>query len=198
MESRDLRLHGDLNLIVTGYVEPNRPRISRQLAQRLGLTLVDVEREVEERLGDTIANLRATYGERHLKTVETEVMDEAVLHRRGLIRRRRKHAGEQRSSPRVSAQRRHHLLGRVAGFDLAAHSSDAGRALLRPGRGSARYWRIAPGNGASARLKNVVEFDATYVSEPVLIERIAEYWRELAIDAADLAHARMTHPANRA
>ena len=86
MATRDYALHGDLNLIVTGYVEPNRPRFARQLALRLGLDLIDVEREVEDRLGDTIQNIRATYGDRHLRTIETEIMDEVVLHRRGLIR----------------------------------------------------------------------------------------------------------------
>ena len=86
MASRDLRLHGDLNLIVTGYVEPNRPRISRQLAIRLGLELIDVEREVETRLGSTMEQIRETYGERRLKAIETGIMDELVLHRRALIR----------------------------------------------------------------------------------------------------------------
>ena len=85
-------------------------------------TLIDVEREVEERLGDTIANLRATYGERHLKTVETEIMDEVVLHRRGLIRVAGSTLGRQRPSSRLATQRRHRLPGRLAGFDLCAAS----------------------------------------------------------------------------
>ena len=37
-----------------------------------------------------------------------------------------------------------------------------------------REWRIR-------EIEGVVEFDATYVSEAVLIERIAQYWRDLAI-----------------
>lgn len=180
MEARDLRLHGDLNLIMTGYVEPNRPRISRQLAQRLGLTLVDVEREVEERLGEPIANARATFGERHLKTVEAEIMDEAVLHRRGLIRVAGStlagsvHLADfQRNGVIIclvasldSILRRIHLTLGARYYDPVVRARAIGE--LR------REWRIR-------EVEDVVEFDATYVSEPVLIERIAEFWRELAI-----------------
>ena len=60
MATRDFPLHGDLNLIVTGYLEPNRPRVSQQLALRLGLEMIDVEREIENRLGDTVENMRQT------------------------------------------------------------------------------------------------------------------------------------------
>ncbi len=180
MEARELRLHGDLNLILTGYVEPNRPRISRQLAQRLGLTLIDVEREMEERLGDTIANLRATYGERHLKTVETEIMDEVVLHRRGLIRV----AGSTLvgNVHLADLQRNGVIVCLVASLDsiLRRIHLTLGARYHNPVERSRaigelqREWRIR-------EVEGVVEFDATYVSEAVLIERIAEFWRELAI-----------------
>ena len=180
MESRDFRLHGDLNLIVTGHVEPNRPRISRQLAERLGLRLIDVEREMEERLGDTIANLRATFGERHLKTVETEIMDEVVLHRRGLIRV----AGSTLTGSMHLAelQRNGVIICLVASLDWILHRIHVtlGARYHDPVERSRaigelqRDWRIRDVEG-------VVEFDATYVSEAVLIERIAEFWRDLAI-----------------
>ena len=180
MESRDLRLHGDLNLILTGYVEPNRPRLARQLALRLGLTLIDVERELEERLGDTIANLRATYGERRLKTVETEIMDEVVLHRRGLIRVA---GGTLVGSVHLAdLQRNGVIVCLVASLDsilrrihltLGARYHDPVERSRAIGE-LQREWRIR-------EVEGVVEFDATYVSEAVLIERIAEFWRELAI-----------------
>ena len=82
----ELSLHGDLNLIVTGYIEPNRPRISRQLAQLLGMEMIDVERRIEERFGDTIDRIRSQYGEQRLKAIETAVMDDVALYRRALIR----------------------------------------------------------------------------------------------------------------
>ena len=82
----ELSLHRDLNLIITGYIEPNRPRISRQLAQELGLEMIDVDRRIEDYFGDKIENIRAIYGQPRLKAIETQIMDDVVLHRRALIR----------------------------------------------------------------------------------------------------------------
>ena len=180
MAAPDYPLLGDFNLIVTGYVEPNRPRISRQLALRLGLQLIDVERELEDRLGDTISNVRATYGERHLKTLETEIMNEVVLNRRGLIRVSGHtlincgHLAElQRNGVIIclvasldSILRRIHLTLGARYHDPTERSRAIGELQ--------REWKIR-------EVENVVEFDATYVSEAVLIERIVEFWRDLAI-----------------
>lgn len=180
MAAPDYALHGDLNLIVTGYIEPNRPRISRQLAQRLGLELIDVERELEERLGDTVQRIRATFGERHLITIQTEIMDEIVLHRRGLIRVSGhtlltcgRVADLQRNGLIIclvatldSILRRIHLL-------LGARYHDPGERARAIGE-IQREWKIRDVPG-------VVEFDATYLSEAILIERIVVYWRELAL-----------------
>lgn len=180
MAARDYPLLGDLNLIVTGYVEPNRPRISRQLAQRLGLTLIDVERELEDRLGDTIANVRATYGERHLRTIESEIMNEIVLHRRGLIRV----SGHTliNGGHVAKFQRNGKIICLVASLDsilrsihltLGARYHDPMERARAIGE-LQREWKIR-------EVENVVEFDATYVTDAVLIERIVEYWRDLAI-----------------
>lgn len=35
------------NLILTGYLEPNKPRIGRQIAERLGMRFVDIEELLE-------------------------------------------------------------------------------------------------------------------------------------------------------
>lgn len=180
MASRDLRLHGDLNLIVTGYVEPNRPRISRQLASRLGLELIDVEREVEERLGETIDHIRTIYGERRLKAIETGIMDEAVLHRRALIRV----SGHTllSSGHLLELQRNGVIVCLVASLDsilrrihltLGARYHDPVERSRAIGE-LQREWRIR-------EAPNVVEFDATAVTDAILIERIVEFWRDIAI-----------------
>lgn len=180
MAAREYALHGDLNLIVTGYVEPNRPRLSLQLAQRLGLDLIDVERELEERLGDNIESIRAAYGDRRLRTIETGIMDEVVLHRRGLIRVSGHtlltcgHLPElQRNGVIVclvasldSILRRIHLM-------LGARYHDPGERARAIGT-LQREWRIR-------EAPDVVEFDATYVSDAILIERIVAFWQDLAI-----------------
>ena len=180
MASRDFPLHGDLNLIVTGYLEPNRPRISQQLALRLGLEMIDVEREIENRLGDTVENMRQIYGERRLRAIETQIMDEIVLHRRALIRvsgntlLNSGHLAElQRNGVIVclvasldSILRRIHLTLGARYHDPVERSRAIGELQ--------REWKIRQAD-------DVVEFDATYISEAELIEQIANFWRDLAL-----------------
>lgn len=180
METRDFPLHGDLNLIVTGYLEPNRPRLSQQLALRLGLELIDVERAIEERLGATIDQMRQLYGERRLKAIETQIMDEIVLHRRALIRvsgntlLNSGHLAElQRNGVIVclvasldSILRRIHLTLGARYHDPVERSRAIGELQ--------REWRIR-------EVENIVEFDATTITEAILVERIVDFWRDLAL-----------------
>ncbi len=180
MVAREFPLHGDLNLIVTGYLEPNRPRISQQLALRLGLEMIDVEREIEDRLGDTVDHMRQLYGERRLKAIETQIMDEIVLHRRALIRvsgntlLNSGHLAElQRNGVIVclvasldSILRRIHLTLGARYHDPVERSRAIGELQ--------REWRIR-------EVENVVEFDATNITEAILIERILSFWRDLAL-----------------
>ena len=180
MLPREFPLHGDLNLIVTGYLEPNRPRISQQLALRLGLELIDVERMIEDRLGDTIEHMRQLYGERRLKAIETQIMDEIVLHRRALIRV----AGSTllNSGHLAELQRNGVIVCLVASLDsilrrihltLGARYHDPVERSRAIGE-LQREWRIRA-------VDNVVEFDATTITEAILIERIVTFWRELAL-----------------
>lgn len=180
MVLRDYPLHGDLNLIVTGYLEPNRPRISQQLALRLGLELIDVEREIEERLGDTVAAIRQLYGERRLKAIETQIMDEIALHRRALIRV----SGNTLLNSGYLAELRRNgvIICLVASLDsilrrihltLGARFHDPVERSRAIGE-LQREWRIR-------EVEDVVEFDATYISEAILIERIVTFWRDLAL-----------------
>ncbi|MCY3832579.1 MAG: hypothetical protein OXG85_06150 [Chloroflexi bacterium] len=180
MEARDFPLHGDLNLIVTGYLEPNRPRIARELALRLGLEMIDVEREIEDRLGDTIEQIRQLYGERRMKAIETQIMDEIVLHRRACIRV----SGSTllNSGHLAELQRNGVIVCLVASLDsilrrihltLGARYHDPVERARAIGE-LQREWRIRD-------VEDVVEFDATYITEAILIERIVNFWRELAI-----------------
>ena len=161
-------------------MEPNRPRIARELARRLGLTLVDVEQEMEARAGDTIANIRAVYGEQRVKALEAEIMEQIVLHRRALIRVSGSALVNSKSAPEL--QRNGVIVCLVASLDsilrrihltLGARYHDPAersRALGELGR----EWRIR-------EVEGVVEFDATAINEAILIERLVSFWRELAI-----------------
>ncbi|MBI5668204.1 MAG: hypothetical protein HZC41_09375 [Chloroflexi bacterium] len=81
-----LLLPADQNLIITGYIGPNPPLIGQQVADRLKLRYVNVERQIEARAGMSPDELRARYGETRLKTVETDVMQDVLLYRGAVIR----------------------------------------------------------------------------------------------------------------
>lgn len=74
------------NLILTGYLEPNKPRIGRQIAERLGMRFVDIEELVEQRLEMTLAEARKIYGERHILAIQDDVMADLPLYRATLMR----------------------------------------------------------------------------------------------------------------
>lgn len=170
----------DLNLIITGYIEPNRPRISRQLSDRLNLRMVDVERQIEDRFGDSMNNIRALYGERRLKTVEADIMAEVALYRNTLIRINSStliNSGYletlQKTGPVVclvaslnSVLKRIHLTLGARYHNPAERSAAVGELQ--------REWKIR-------EYGNIHEFDATYKQEPALIEEIAHFWRDIAL-----------------
>lgn len=74
------------NLILTGYTGPNQPVIGRQLAERLHMPFVNIDMDIEERSHMSVDDLRARFGEARLKTIEAEIMQEAMLRRSALIR----------------------------------------------------------------------------------------------------------------
>lgn len=179
----ELSLQRDLNLIITGYIEPNRPRISRQLAQQLGMEMIDVERRIEERFGDTIDRIRAQYGERRLKAIETEAMHDIALYRRALIRV----SGSTlvNSGNLADMQRNGLVVCLVASLDsilrrihltLGARYHDPVERSLAIGE-LQREWKIR-------EVPKIVEFDATYISESELIDQIASFWRDYALRRA--------------
>ena len=176
----DLPILGDLNLIVTGYIEPNRPRLSRQLARRLGLQMIDVERRVEDHFGESRQNIRSRYGERRLKAVEAQIMDEVILHRGVLIRI--SGSALLNSGYLSTLQRSGTIICLVASLDsilrqihltLGARYHNPTERALALGE-LQREWKIRG-------LDGVVEFDATYISDAVLTGRIADFWRNLAL-----------------
>lgn len=176
----ELPLLTDLNLIITGYIEPNRPRISRQLAERLGLRMVDVERQIEDRFGEPMDVIRSTYGERRLKTVEAEIMDEVALYRNTLIRV----SGSTllNSGHLEDMQRTGPIVCLVASLDsiLKRIHLTLGARYHNPSERSAaigelvREWKIR-------KVEGIYEFDATYKAEADLIREVADFWRDIAL-----------------
>lgn len=168
------------NLILTGYVEPNKPRIGRQVAERLRMRFVDVEERIEQRTGEDLAALRRAYGERRVKAAEADIMDEMVLHRSTVIRVSGSTLMHSEHYERISEtgvvlclvarldavlQRMHLTLGaryhdpRVRGTELG---------MLR------REWEI--------RKKAAIhELDVTDMDDDGIIQAITEFWQQVAI-----------------
>lgn len=78
----------DLNLIITGYTGPNQPAIARRVAAEMGRgsRYLDVDMTVEERAGMDREEILRRYGESRLKTIENEIVQEALLYRSAVIR----------------------------------------------------------------------------------------------------------------
>lgn len=88
MTLRRLIPESDLNLIVTGYTGPNQPAIARRVAAELGRAshYLDVDMAVEERAGMSRAELQTRFGGSRVKTIENEIVQEALLYRSAVIR----------------------------------------------------------------------------------------------------------------
>lgn len=74
------------NLVLSGYIGPQQSAIARRVAARLLLPFVDIDTRVEERNALSTEEIRSRFGEARLKTLEGEVMEEALLQREAVIR----------------------------------------------------------------------------------------------------------------
>ncbi|MCS6836241.1 MAG: hypothetical protein NZ750_09515 [Anaerolineae bacterium] len=170
----------DRNLILTGYLEPNRPRLGRQVAQKLGLRFVDIEEMMEDRLGDSLENARAQYGERHIKTMEDQIVRDAALYRHALIRVNGSTLVRCEDAARLMAtgvticlvarldavlQRMHLMMG-ARFHDPSGREAEIG--VLR------REWAVR-------KLPNILEYDATAKDEPTIVAELVALWQSIAI-----------------
>ncbi len=171
------------NLVLTGYVEPNKPRVAQQVGAQLAMPVVDAERLLEDRLGDTMERIRSSYGERRLKTVEAELMQEVLLRRNSVIRvngstlMHGSHLARMQETSIVVClvARLDSLLQKLHVSLGARYHNPAERAmemgLLR------REWAVRGKPG-------VHEIDATGVSEVELVQTIVAFWQKAAIERA--------------
>jgi shikimate kinase len=169
----------DRNLIITGYRGPNQPFVGRQIAERLRMPYVNTEQQFEERTGLSMEDFRARYGETRLKTIEVEIMEEAVLRRSTVMRISGRTLLHGSYLPRLLEtsvvvclvaqldavlQRLHLTLG-------ARYHNPAERAqaigLLRD------EWAVR-------HLEGVHEIDTTALSEEQLVEQVIALWRQHA------------------
>ena len=170
----------DRNLIITGYIGLNQQSVAQQVAARLQMSFVNVETEIEVRAGIPLNDLRIRYGEARLKTLEAEVMQDALLHREAVlsIPGRTLLVGDygqriQRTGPIICLvaaldavlQRLHLALG-------ARYHNPQERALA-VGR-LKREWAVRT-------LEGIYQLDTTTMSEAEIVEAVIALWQQVAV-----------------
>lgn len=167
----------DRNLILTGYIGPNQPAIGRQVSIYLGVPFFNVEMIIEEREGMSIKELRGQYGESHLKTVENEILQEALLHRNAVIRVNGRILQNKANFERL--QSTGPVICLIASLDSILqrlHLSLGARYHSPHDRGMAlghlrQEWAVR-------KLPGIIEVDTTYLSEAETIQTVAERWKQ--------------------
>jgi shikimate kinase len=169
------------NLILTGYIEPNKPRVGRQVADALNMPFVDVEQQIEERFGTDMQSIREQFGMRRLKTVEAELMDEAVLRRNTVLRINGStlmHSDHferiAQTGPVIC------LVARLDAILQRLHLMMGARYHDPAERGAAlshlqREWAVR-------KFETLYELDATDKKEPDIVQDTVALWREVAIE----------------
>lgn len=175
-----LPLQPDLNLILTGYTEPNKPRVARQIAEKLGLKFVDVEEEIELRLGDSPAKIRQAFGERRLKAIQDQVVETLLLRRGALIRiggdtlmKSEKRADLLANGKVICLVARLDAILRLMHLSLGTRFHDPAQRDVEIGN-LRREWAVR-------KLEGITELDATYMDEARLIDQVCAWWRQIAI-----------------
>jgi shikimate kinase len=173
-------LQPDLNMLLTGYREPNKPRLGRAVAEALGMKFVDVEEEIELRLGDSPARIREQYGERRLKALQDDVIEGFLLRRATVIR-----VG---GNTLMNTERRDELLAtgkviclvarldailRLLHLSLGTRFHDPDQRALEVGD-LRREWAVR-------KLEGIHEIDATYKDEARLVQEVCAWWRQVAV-----------------
>lgn len=171
----------DRNLILTGYIEPNKPRIGRRVAEFLKVPFVDMEERIQDRMGDGIETLRETFGERHLKAVEDELMEEMILHRRSVLRINGSILAHSDYLPRL--QQTGPVICLVARLDaiLQKMHLTLGARYHNPAERGVELGKLRR-EWAIRKYENIHELDTTDLKEETMISAIIDLWQELAIE----------------
>lgn len=170
----------DRNLILTGYTGPNQPRLGVQIAERLRMPYVNLDTQLSERMGMSVDEIRQSFGESRLKSIEMDMVDEACLRRSTLIRISSRTLLTGTSLARLSEtgpivclvttldamlQRLHMAMG-ARYYNPEERAVELG--MLR------REWAVRG-------LSGVIEIDTTYLDNETIIEQVAAQWQERAV-----------------
>jgi shikimate kinase len=170
----------DQNLILTGYIGPNQPMLGRQIAERLRLPFVNIEQQIADRVGLPIDEIRIYYGETRLKSIEAEIISEAMLRRSTVIR------VSGRTLLNGDAYTRLRQTGPVLclsiGLDAMLHRLHIalGARFHNPQERALALGELKR-EWAVRALEGIHEIDATYLEEEQVIETIINRWQELTL-----------------
>jgi shikimate kinase len=73
------------NLILTGYIGPDLSRLARDLATSLKMSYFGIDVAISDRAGMFINEIRTNFGENRLKSLEADIVSEALLRRQSVI-----------------------------------------------------------------------------------------------------------------
>ncbi len=170
----------DRNLILTGYTGPRQPAIGRRVATMLQRTFVNIDMQIEERHELTIEEIRTRFGETRLKTLESEVVQEALLYRSAVIRVSGQTLLHSNHYERFSATGP--VVCLVASLDsvlqnlhltLGARYHDPNERALVLGE-LQREWAVRSSSG-------IYEIDTTYKTEQEIADAVIALWQQLVL-----------------
>ncbi len=176
----NISLARDLNLILSGYSELNKPRVGRGIAERLNMTFVDVREQVEHLLDKDLESVREKFGERRVAVIENDVMDGLVLRRGAVIR--------VNATTLVSSERRQSIMrtgftacltARLDALLQRSHITLGARYHDPAMRGE--VLSLLRRESAVFQLDGVERFDVTDNSEREIIERLVAWWQTVAV-----------------
>jgi shikimate kinase len=64
------------NIIITGFMGTGKSVVAKELARKLGMEFIDMDRIIEERQGTSIADIFARYGENYFRQQENKLVKE--------------------------------------------------------------------------------------------------------------------------
>jgi shikimate kinase len=164
------------NLVLTGHLGVGKRAAGRAVATRLGVTLIEVEAEVEAQEGRSLEEIRALFGQARARALESEVCRVLALRRSAVI--------VASASVALSPTNRARL---AADSELLCLVCDLNEVLRRLYAAMGARFHDPPARARIvARLKRewplrqmteIPQLDTTYISVEQAADRAIAYWR---------------------
>lgn len=176
----NITLSRERNLILSGYSELNKPRLGRNVAQRLSMSFFDVREQVEKVLGRDLDSVREKFGERRIAAVENDVLDGLLLLRGAVIR---VDATTLVASERAQAVMRTGftacLTARLDALLRRSHITLGARYHDPVLRGE--VLSLLRRESALFQLAGIERFDVTDSHDEAIVQRLIAWWQTVAV-----------------